>query len=154
MLLFHKAFPVYPEQTKTNICFDIPVPKDFDRLEIDASYSPKWITDRETIQRLTLEGSIRYGLLPEGTTSVRFEDCPELCNMITLSLDINGRFCGYAHRHDPVQHIVISEAEATPGFHRMRPEKGTLHVVIPVNMVAAGVCNYELSVRGIEENEK
>lgn len=153
MLLLHEILEIHPEQTKTNICFDVDIPEDFERLEIDTSYTPKWVTDRETVQRLTLEGSLKYGLLPEGTKFICSCDCPEIANMITLSLDINGKFCGYAHRHDPQQHIVISETEATPGFHRMRPEKGVLLVVLPVNLVATEICTYELTINGIESEK-
>ena len=153
MQLLHKVLEIHPEQTKTNICFDVEVPKDFERLEIDTSYEPKWVTDQETVRKLTLEGSLKYGLLPEGTKFVCDCDCPEISNMITLSLDMNGRFCGYAHRHDPRQHIVISEAESTPGFHKMRPEKGFLRVVLPVNLVATDVCTYEITISGMESVE-
>ena len=154
MQLLHEVLKIRPEQTKTNLCFDICVPEDFERLEIDFSYCPKWVTDRELIKRLTLEGSIKYGLLPEGTQSVCSCKCPEICNMITLSLDINRRFCGFAHRHASQQHIVVSETEATPGFHKMKPEKGIWHIVIPVNMVATDVCTYEITVSGIESGKQ
>lgn len=150
MLLLHEFFEILPKQTKTNICFDVELPMDFERLEIDTSYAPKWVTDQETVRKLTLEGSLKYGLLPEGTKFICDCDCPKIANMVTLSLDINGSFCGYAHRHDPKQHIFISEKEATPGFHRMRPEKGVLHVVLPVNLVATELCTYELTINGIE----
>ena len=83
-----------------------------------------------------------------------FCECPKISNMITLSLDINGRFCGYAHRHDPQQHIVVSETEATPGFHRMRPEKGIWRIVLPVNMAASEVCTYELTVNGMGDSKE
>ena len=33
MQLLHKVLEIHPEQTKTNICFDIEVPVDFERLE-------------------------------------------------------------------------------------------------------------------------
>ena len=151
MILLEKALTLYPAQTKTNVCFDIPVLQDFDRLEIDVSYGPKFVTDEAALLQLTLDGAKKWGIaVPE---NIAAKACPPIANMVVLSLDINGKFCGYAHRHDPEQHIVVSEQEATPGFRRMRPEKGVWHLVLPVCLVAVPELAYRLRVAGYGKEE-
>ena len=142
MLLFERTLQLVPEQTKTNCVYEIPLEQDFEKIIIDAAYSPKRVEDPEIRKRLIAEGLYRYRSVLVGTK----EADPEIVNMICLSADLNGRFCGYAHRHDPVQHIVIAEREATPGFHRIRPEKGILKITLAVCLVATPVCTYRLRV--------
>lgn len=151
MVLLDKTIAVHPEQTKTNVIYDIEVPQDFDKAEIEFSYGPKWITDKELIQQLTLEGGLKYEIYPPETKEIPFEECPEMCNMITISLDMNDKFCGYAHRHDWNQLITISEAYATPGFNKMRPEKGIWRLVLPVCNVVGGDVTVHVVVRGLED---
>lgn len=154
MLLLSETLRIRPEQTKTTICYEIVAPQDFDRIEIDAEYSPKFVTDTALRRRLTLEGVKKWKLLPESVKDVKLENCPQISNMITLSLDINGKFCGYAHRHDPVQHIVVSKSFATPGFHAMAPEKGTWRLMLPVCMAATPEILYHIRVSGLMEGDK
>lgn len=148
MLLLDKTLELVPEQTKTNCVFEFAVDQEFDSIMIDASYSPKYVEDPEVLERLTLEGSIKFGLVDPSVTHIDAADCPEIVNMICLSVDMNGQFCGYAHRHDPVQHIVISEGEASPGFYHRKPEKGMWKITLAVCLVATPVCTYHLRVSG------
>lgn len=154
MLLLSETLKIRPEQTKTTICFEIHAPQDFDRIEIDAEYGPKFVTDPVLLKQLTLEGAKKWELLPKGVKDVKLENCPQISNMVTLSLDINGKFCGYAHRHDPVQHIIISKNFVTPGFHAMVPKKGTWRLMLPVNMAATPEVLYHIRVSGLMEGEQ
>lgn len=149
MVLLERTLKLHPEHTKTNICFDIAVPQDFDRLEIDTSYGPKFVTDEAELIRMTAKGAKQWEI--DFPASLQAADCPPIANMVVLSLDINGKFCGYAHRHDPEQHIVVSERSATPGFHRMRPKRGTWRIVLAVCLVAVPELTYSLRVTGICE---
>lgn len=153
MVLLEKHLELVPSQTRSNIAFDIEVPEDYDSIVIDATYCPKFISDPELIKSLTLEGGKKYGLIDPETKSVKLCECPSICNMITVSLDINGRFCGYAHRHDYEQHIVISSESATPGFYRTRGEKGIWHVNLAVNNVSSDKCIYDLRVLGVNRGD-
>lgn len=148
MILFEETLLLHPEQTKTNVVRTFGVPRDFREAVIEFSYAPKLVTDLATVKRETLQGSLKYGLVPEGTADIPLEDCPVIRNMVTVSMDINGRFCGYAHRHDPEQTIRLSEAYASPGFHRLKPEKGEWKLTIPVNNVSTDVCTVSVRVRG------
>lgn len=151
MVLLDETLRIRPEQTKTNLFFDIVAPRDFDRIEIDASYAPKFVTDPDALVRMTLEGGKKWGMLRPDTATVKAEDCPEICNMVVLSLDINGRFCGYAHRHDPMQHIVVSERMATPGFHPMKPEKGVWRLMLAICMAATPELTYQIRVSALPD---
>lgn len=153
MLLLDETLTIVPEQTKTTIEFCIHAPQDFDRLEIDAEYFPKVVTDADLVLELTQIGAEKWHLLPTECSRVRPENCPEILNMITLSLDINDRFCGYAHRHDPVQHIVITKDSATPGFHPMQPTQGVWRLLLPVCMVATPKVTYRIRVSAYREEE-
>ena len=150
MLLYEDTLVIRPEQTRTNIVLEIVSPRDFDRLVIDACYHPVRVTDPETVRRLTREGRLRYGLQREGDEDRPYELCPEISNMVTLSLDIAGRFCGSAHRHAARQRIEVSEENATPGFHRMRPVRGVWRITLPVHLVAGTDVTYSIRVQGLE----
>lgn len=150
MLLYEETLILRPEQTKTNVIRLIDVPRDFREAVIEFAYEPKWVTDPAILKRETLKGSLQYGMVPEGTTDIPLEDCPKICNMVTFSMDINDRFCGYAHRHDPEQLIRISETYATPGFHKIKPVKGVWKLTLPVNNVSTDTCTCTVRVRGEE----
>ena len=152
MLLLERKLTLYPRHTKTTLVFTIPLQQPLCQLEIDTHYEPKYLTDPCKLVQMTQEGAKKWGL-PLQSTPLNPEDCPEICNMITVSLDVNGKFCGYAHRHDPDMRSVITPQSASLGFYPMRLDPGTLRLMLPVCMVATEQVQYYLRVTGIPEGE-
>ena len=71
-------------------------------------------------------------------------------NLITLSLDENGKYRGAAHRQDDVQHHEISADFASNGFFKGKIEEGVWRIALNVHCCACKV-SYNLKITGEAE---
>lgn len=131
----------------TNVVIPFHVPHDFDSLVIRCSYSPKYIEDPDDVRRAVLECWHRY-LLPEDIPAELHPEDFRLSNLLTLSLDCEGRYAGAAHRQASEQIHLISAAEASPGFWRQPVTESDWRAVISVHALAAGSVDYRIRVEG------
>ena len=148
-VLLKKTVTVTPENEKTNIHLPFDVDGDFERLEIDYSYSPKILEDEEKSRVLIKENLIRDGW-DEIAEKGDYKAFMPLKNLITLSLDSPGGYVGAAHRQADVQHHEISEAFASVGFDRVKITAGKWTLALNLHAVVTDECNCEIEVRGYE----
>lgn len=146
MIIFEKTGKVIPEQDKTNIALAFSVPDGTDRLIIDYTYGPKLLEDKNTAHAL-LKKSIEKYLGNEYCAEP--DDFMPVKNLITLSLDENGKYRGAAHRQADTQHHEIGEALASPGFIKGRITGGTWKIVLNVHCCACDV-NYSIKISAEE----
>ena len=99
--LFEKNGFVTPEDDKTNIYSEFDVPSGIDKIIIDYSYSPKTVENRADAVSLISAGLEKYLGTDNRENPI---DYLPVKNLITLSLDENGKYRGAAHRQDDVQH--------------------------------------------------
>lgn len=148
MLIFEKTGKVTPLDDKTNIAFSFHVPQGISRLFIDYSYSPKEFEDREAAIALINERLEKY-LGADNCENA--EDYLPVKNLITLSLDENGKYRGAAHRQANLQHHEISADFASVGFEKGRIESGEWRIVLNVHCCACDV-DFEIKISGEEES--
>ena len=117
--LFEKQGVVTPEDDKTNIYFEFDVPSGIDKIIIDYSYSPKTVENRADAVSLISAGLEKYLGTDNRENPI---DYLPVKNLITLSLDENGKYRGAAHRQDDVQHHEISADFASNGFFKGKIE--------------------------------
>lgn len=147
MLIFEKKGRITPLDDKTNISFCFYVPQGISKLIIDYSYSPKEFEDKEAAIALINERLAKY--LGAGH-SENAEDYLPVKNLITLSLDENGKYRGAAHRQANQQHHEIAAASASVGFEKGTIESGEWRIVFNVHCCACDV-DFEIKVSGEEE---
>jgi len=71
---------------------------------------------------------------------------PSVVSLITLSVDSPEGYLGCAHRHTPVQRIIISADYSSPGFFRHSPRGGNWRAVINAHSVVNSEVNYRLKI--------
>lgn len=145
--LFEKQGVVTPEDDKTNIYFEFAVPQGIDKIIIDYSYSPKTVENRADAVKLISAGLEKY--LGADNRENPLDYLP-VKNLITLSLDENGKYRGAAHRQDDVQHHEISADFASNGFFKGKIEEGVWRIVLNVHCCACKV-SYNLKITGEAE---
>jgi hypothetical protein len=152
--LLDQTYIFNAEDSKTNRCIELSVPRDFWGLELLCSYTPKKLQDRDEARRLVEAGLARY--VPEKYLSQYgdWEQYLPVVSLITLSLDYEGVYLGCAHRHAQRQRHIISEEFSSPGFIRQAARSGAWRAVINVHAVVCRNTVYRLAVRGIERSEK
>lgn len=149
MLIFEKSGKVLPKQDKTNIPLEFTVPKGIQKLAIDYAYSPKLLEDEEKATEL-LEKSIKKYLGTEYKAEPK--DFMPVKNLITLSLDENGKYRGAAHRQADRQHHEISRDFASAGFEKGEIAGGKWTLVLNVHCCACTV-NYNVRITGEKKDE-
>ena len=97
-VLLEKTVHLTTKHDRTNVILPFTVPHDFARLEISIAYSPKYITDPQDVKNAVMDCYRKY-LLPEDVPETVDPAQFRLSNLLTLSLDCNGRYVGAAHRH-------------------------------------------------------
>jgi hypothetical protein len=131
-----------PDASRTHIRFPFEVDGTGGGLEILFSYEPKVLADAERTREMYDEGTRVYaGSLPPGVVR------EPLNNLLTLSLDGPSGFRGCAHRHNPLQRIVVDPREATPGFIPGAVEAGRWTATVSVHAVVTDRCTFRLQVR-------
>ncbi|MFR6064967.1 MAG: hypothetical protein ACLUH5_02840 [Eubacterium sp.] len=141
MIIFEKKGKVTPDDDKTNIAFDFEVPEGAKKLVIEYAYSPKELEDRQKALELIRRELENY----LGNNNEKAENYLPVKNLITLSLDENGKYRGAAHRQPNSQKIEISAENCTPGFKKGAPESGKWRIVLNVHCCVCDV-DYEIKI--------
>jgi hypothetical protein len=153
-VLWNKVYSLHPGDSKTNLCVDIPVSRDFWCLEFLCSYSPKILEDREKSRELIQGGLKKYVPAQFMGQYGDWEKFLPVVSLITLSIDYGDRYLGCAHRHAPEQRHIISAAFSSPGFFRHAAVQGPWRAVINIHAVVCDSVAYHLTVQGWDEGEK
>lgn len=141
MIIFEKKGKVTPDNDKTNIAYDFEVPEGTKKLVIEYAYSPKELEDRQKALELIRRELENY----LGNNNEKAENYLPVKNLITLSLDENGKYRGAAHRQPNSQKIEISAESCTPGFTKGAPESGKWRIVLNVHCCVRDV-DYEIKI--------
>lgn len=153
-IILQQDYLLRQEDSASNICLPFTLTRDYARLVCKIKYSPKHITDKETVRRMVLARAAEY--LPEGAdveNSIDWSEYEVLHNFITLSLDFQEEYLGCAHRHPPEQIVEISQQQASPGFCLHEICAGQWRAVVHVQAVILGQVAYHLVICGMEEGE-
>ena len=150
-ILLQEKFTFVPSDDRTNRCLEFETDRDYDRLEFTCRYSPKVIEEPALVQREVEAGFARSGWVGRDLFPGDMDECKVLMNFVTFSLDSEGKYVGCAHRHDPEQVIVISEAGSTRGFFAQKAAKGRWRIVLNVQaVIPEHEITYELTAVGCE----
>lgn len=147
--LLEKTLILTPQDTGSHKEIEFSVPKDVECMIIEASYTPKVFRDKEKSLELARRAMEHYDFDMNDNNGKSAEDQSRLLNLIIISVDMNGKYLGAAHRHLNKQRIVLSHKEATPGFHANAIEPGHWKIAVSVFLVLTQQCIYRLKVTGI-----
>jgi hypothetical protein len=133
--------------SKSHITYTIHLHQEYHELHVEFSYSPKKLEDEARAKAIVQEALPQF-ILEEhlGSYMEHYMDFLPLQNLLTLSFDDENGFRGAGHRHDPVQHMVISADEASPGIIPGVFPRGQLKIMINVHCVVSEECRYQLHV--------
>lgn len=143
MVIFEKKGTLTVECDKTNICHKFDVPSGLKSLKIRYSYSPKILADREKAAMLVRDCFEKY----DEKMLTRPVDYLPVKNLVTISVDENGKYRGAAHRQADRQEHIISENFASPGFVKGKVSQGQWDIVLNVHSISCDV-DYEIAVEG------
>lgn len=146
MILFQKKNKLTVKDDKTNIVHKFDVPENIKAIKIKYSYSPKNLDDRESAVNIIKDCFKKYDENMVGRPS----DYLPVKNLVTISVDGNGKYIGAAHRQSNQQEITISSDFSTPGFEKYGIDAGEWDVVINVHSISCDV-EYIVEVEGVEE---
>jgi hypothetical protein len=144
-VLLDTIYHLHKNDSKTNVCIDIPVEKDYKYFEILCSYTPKNLDNEEEAKKSIEEGLEKYVPAEYRQKYGLWRDYLPVVNLVTLSLDYNGKYLGCAHRHNPCQQHIISKNFSSPGFFKQDTTAGNWRAVLNVHCVASDECDYHLS---------
>lgn len=153
MILLDIKQTIGPEQSKKNIEHSFFLPAGAEQLEINFSYEPKELADRDKARTYIQEGMEKYAPKPYAEGYGSWETYLPLVNLLTLSLDSPEGYVGCAHRHMPVQQHRLSEKSSDPGFLPCRISPGEWKAVVNVHAVVTDFCTYRLVVSAQEQKE-
>lgn len=146
MVLLQKKSKLTVKDDKTNIVHNFKVPENINTLKINYSYSPKNFEDREKAVEVIRDCFKKYDEHIVGRPS----DYLPVKNLITLSVDCNGKYIGACHRQSNRQEIIISADYSTPGLVKCSVDEGEWDIVLNVHSISCDV-DYTLEVEGAEE---
>lgn len=147
---------VTPYASKSHIVYIFYLPQGSSRLNIDFSYEPKNLEDPDAAKEIISKELGNFILAEEQQEYLENWDLfLPLKNLLTLSFDDTSGYRGCAHRHDSVQHLIISEQDASPGLIAGLIPAGMFHITLSVHAVITNTCHYCLKVwEGDEAIEK
>ena len=143
MQIFTAKGKITTDNDKTNLIHRFDVPENIKSLKIKYSYSPKTVENREKAVALVRSCFEKY----DETIVGKPADYLPIKNLITLSVDENGRYRGAAHRQDDVQTHIISDDFASPGFTKGPISSGEWDIMLNVHFIGCDV-EYTINVEG------
>ena len=153
-VLLDNIYTLHPADSKTNVCIDVPVTRDYAWLEMKCSYAPKVLEDEERARKLIEEGIERYVPAEFKDQCGDWREYLPVVSLITISLDYKNRYIGCAHRHHKEQRHVISENFSSPGFFKQAVLAGNWRAVINVHYVANDNVDYHLIINAYGKDDK
>ncbi len=133
-----------PDAARTHIRLPFLLDREPEGIEVSFSYEPVVLGDKRRTRELIEAGLRTYGELAPGDTSGMV-----LRSLLTLSLDGPSGFRGCAHRYALSGPVLLTTAQATPGFIPGRIEQGRWQATISVHSVVTERCRFTLRVRTI-----
>ena len=146
MLIFSTKGRITADNDKTNLLHRFDVPENIKSLTISYSYSPKIFENREKAAAMIRSCFEKYDERLTG----RPADYLPVNNLITLSVDENGKYRGSAHRQANGQRHIISEDYASPGFFKGEIQPGEWDIMLNAHCVCCDV-DYTITVEGEEK---
>lgn len=146
MILFQRKNKLTVKDDKTNIVHKFNVPENIKAIKIKYSYSPKNVDDRELAVNIIKDCFKKYDENMVGRPS----DYLPVKNLITLSVDGNGKYIGAAHRQSNEQEITISRDFPSPGFEKCEIEPGEWDIMLNVHSISCDV-DYTIEAEGEEK---
>jgi hypothetical protein len=146
-ILFEINSTITPSSNKSQIVHMMYLPKVSKKICIEFSYEPKLLEDKESSKEIIQEALSRF--IPEEELQYKrehWEDYYPLQNLITLSFDDAVYFRGAAHRHNPKQHLLISEDSASPGLTPGIIPEGMFKATLSVHALVTERCSYSIKV--------
>ena len=151
-LIKHTVATLTPDDEKGNRFIPFVLDKDYKKLVITCSYSPKILEDEKQTERLIKENLIRDA----GDDWKEYDDYSEftpLKNLITLALESPDGFIGSAHRQANEQIHEISESFASVGFVKTKTVKGQWSAVLNCHAVVTDSVRYEIRIEAEEDTQ-
>jgi hypothetical protein len=138
---------VTPSCSKSHITYTLHLNRECRELHVEFAYEPKKLEDEAKAKELIYAGFEQY-ILEEHRKSFQdnWRDFLPLQNLLTLSFDDENGFRGAGHRHDPIQHLVISEEAASPGLVPGLLPRGQVRIMINLHSVVSEQCRYRIHV--------
>lgn len=143
MLIFSTKGKITTDNDKTNLIHRFDVQSGIKSLTIKYSYSPKTLENREKAVALVRSCFEKYDEQLVGKPA----DYLPVKNLITLSIDENGKYRGCAHRQANEQVHTLSEEAASPGFSKGKINEGEWDIVLNVHSISCDV-EYTIVVEG------
>ncbi len=144
-----------PEDSRKNFTYFFTLDREYSRLKIDFSYSPKELRDELASERYIRETLRRD--TPEELEKPDFDwrDYLYLKNLLTLSADFEGIYRGCHHCHPAVQQISLGTDFATTseGFYPGPVGPGKWRIVLSAHAVVVP-CDCVIRVTGYEPGEE
>lgn len=141
--ILKKKIIVTNKDNQTNIVIPFVIEKNYERLEIDFSYSPQEVPESIAIKYLE-EALPKYNLERD-----RLEECLPLLNLITVSLSYDGHYIGCRHNKESVQNIIISKNESSLGFMDYSIFQGLWELQLNLHCVCSEV-EVNLQIEGVK----
>ena len=148
-LIKHTVATLTPDDEKGNRFIPFVLDKDYEKLVITCSYTPKILEDEEKTNRLIKENLIRDA----GEDADEYADYSEfipLKNLITLALESPDGFVGSAHRQAESQRHEICESFASPGFVAGKIKAGQWSAVLNCHAIVTDSVKYEITIEAEE----
>lgn len=145
MILLNAKGKITLHNNKTNLIHRFDVPNGLKALKISFEYSPKTLENREKAIEEVKDCLEKYDEVCEG----RPADYLPIKNLVTLSLDANGRYIGAAHRQSNNQEHIISADKSSVGFIKTEIEQGEWDIMLNVHSVSCDI-DYKIIVEGEE----
>lgn len=147
MLIFGTKGKITVDKNKTNIAHYFDVPENIGTLTVNFRYFPKTIEDEKAALYEIKNCLEKYGANCENTDEKRLKEFLPVKNLVTISIDENGKYRGAAHRQNNEQRHILSSDFASPGFVKGKIESGKWDIVLNVHSVSCTV-DYEITVSG------
>lgn len=135
-----------PSCSKSHISYSFHLKKESDRLQIEFSYEPKKLSDREKSKALILEGIQNYVDFDQERIAKEWETYLPVQNLLTISVDDSIEFRGCAHRQSDSQQLFLEKNHASPGLIPGRIIPGQWRITISIHAVVTDNCKYRLHV--------
>lgn len=145
MILLNAKGKITLHNNKTNLIHRFDVPNGLKALKISFEYSPKTLENREKAIEEVKDCLEKYDEVCEG----RPADYLPIKNLVTISLDANGRYIGAAHRQSNNQEHIISADKSSVGFIKTEIEQGEWDIMLNVHSVSCDI-DYKIIVEGEE----
>ena len=145
MILLNAKGKITLHNNKTNLIHRFDVPNGLKALKISFEYSPKTLENREKAIEEVKACLEKYDEVFDGKPA----DYLPIKNLVTLSLDANGRYIGAAHRQSNKQAHIISADKSSVGFIKTEIEQGEWDIMLNVHSVSCDI-DYKIIVEGEE----